>query len=84
MTTGSHNQEVYWYETDRGRQLGQLPGTYIITERRWMPRSMVFLAPPESVARVDDRPLEQHLYQLSHDAWQAAGGGRHCRRSPVR
>src|SRR5262245_37594727 len=46
MTTGSHNQEVYWYETDRGRQLGQLPGTYIITEQRWLPRSMVFLAPP--------------------------------------
>lgn len=46
MTTGSHNQEVYWYETDRGRQLGQLPGTYIIAEHRWMPRSMVFLAPP--------------------------------------
>src|SRR4051812_21180320 len=46
MTTGSHNQEVYWYETDRGRQLGQLPGTYIIAEQRWMPRSMVFLAPP--------------------------------------
>jgi hypothetical protein len=46
MTTGSHNQEVYWYETDRGRELGQLPGTYIIAEQRWMPRSMVFLAPP--------------------------------------
>jgi hypothetical protein len=46
MTTGSHHQEVYWYETDRGRQLGQLPGTYIIAEKRWMPRSMVFLAPP--------------------------------------
>ena len=47
MTTGSHHQEVYWYETDQGRQLGQLPGTYIIAERRWMPRSMVFLAPPQ-------------------------------------
>jgi len=46
MTTGSHNQEVYWYETGKGRELGQLPGTYLIAERRWIPRSMVFLAPP--------------------------------------
>jgi hypothetical protein len=46
MTTGSHNQEVYWYDTGKGRELGQLPGSYLIAERRWIPRSMVFLAPP--------------------------------------
>ena len=48
MTTGSHHQEVYWYETGKGRELGQLPGTYIIAEQRWIPRSMVFLAPPSA------------------------------------
>ncbi|HEV2985424.1 MAG TPA: multiheme c-type cytochrome [Vicinamibacterales bacterium] len=46
MTTGSHHQQVFWYRTDRGRQLGQLPGTYIIAERRWVPRRMVFLYQP--------------------------------------
>ena len=46
MTTGSHNQQVFWYRTDRGRLLGQLPGTYIIAEHRWVPRRMVFLYQP--------------------------------------
>ncbi|MQA28976.1 MAG: ammonia-forming cytochrome c nitrite reductase subunit c552 [Luteitalea sp.] len=46
MTTGSHHQQVYWYRTDRGRVLGQLPGMYLIAERRWIPRSAAFLAPP--------------------------------------
>ncbi len=46
MTTGSHHQQVYWYRTGRGRVVGQIPGTYIIAERRWMPRTMVFLRPP--------------------------------------
>ena len=46
MITGSHHQQVYWYRTGRGRVVGQIPGTYIIAEQRWMPRTMVFLRPP--------------------------------------
>jgi hypothetical protein len=46
MITGAHHQQVYWYRTGRGRQLGQLPGTYLVDERRWIPRRMVFLRPP--------------------------------------
>jgi Cytochrome c552/Cytochrome c554 and c-prime len=46
MVTGSHHQQVYWYRTEHGRVVGQIPGTYIIAERRWMPRAMVFLRPP--------------------------------------
>ncbi len=46
MTTGSHQQQVYWYQTDDRQQLGQLPGTYLIKERRWVPREAVFLMPP--------------------------------------
>jgi hypothetical protein len=46
LTTGSHHQQVYWYRTDHGRVLGQLPGMYLIAERRWIPRSAAFLAPP--------------------------------------
>lgn len=46
MTTGSHNQQVYWYRTDRNRLLGQLPGAYLIPEGRWIPRRAAFLRPP--------------------------------------
>jgi hypothetical protein len=46
MITGSHQQQVYWYRTDRGRLLGQLPGMYLIAEGRWVPRPAAFLAPP--------------------------------------
>lgn len=46
MITGSHHQQVYWYRTDRGRVIGQIPGTYIVADRRWVPRNMVFLRPP--------------------------------------
>jgi hypothetical protein len=46
MITGSHHQQVYWYSTGRGRELGQLPATFLIGEERWVPREMVFLRPP--------------------------------------
>jgi Zn-finger protein len=46
MITGSHHQQAYWYRTDRNRLLGQLPGMYVIAERRWLPRAAAFLQPP--------------------------------------
>ena len=46
MLTGSHQQQVYWYRTDYNRLLGQLPGMYLIDERRWIPRRAAFLRPP--------------------------------------
>lgn len=45
MVTGSHHQQVYWYRTGRGRIVGQIPGTYLVAEQRWIPRVMVFLRP---------------------------------------
>ena len=45
MVTGSHQQQVYWYRTDRSRLLGQLPAMYLIAERQWIPRLAAFLAP---------------------------------------
>lgn len=47
MVTGSHQQQLYWYATGRDRLLGQLPGAYLIAERRWIPRRMAVLHPPE-------------------------------------
>jgi len=46
MTTGSHQQQIYWYAAGRQRLLGQLPGAYLIAERRWIPRRMAVLHPP--------------------------------------
>ncbi len=46
MVTGSHYQQVYWYRTDRTRVVGQLPATYLINERRWIPRDSALLHPP--------------------------------------
>ena len=46
MITGSHHQQIYWYSTGKRRLLGQLPGAYLIAERRWIPRRMAVLHPP--------------------------------------
>lgn len=47
MITGSHHQQIYWYATGRDRLLGQLPGAYLIAERRWIPRRAAVLHPPD-------------------------------------
>ena len=46
MTTGSHNQQIYWYATERGRTLGQLPSILLIPEGRWIPRHAAVMRPP--------------------------------------
>ncbi len=46
VVTGSHHQQIYWYATGRDRLLGQLPGVYLLAERRWIPRRMAVLHPP--------------------------------------
>ena len=46
MITGSHHQQIYWYASGQDRLLGQLPGAYLIAERRWIPRRMAVLHPP--------------------------------------
>jgi len=46
MITGSHHQQIYWYATGKNRLLGQLPGAYLIAEKRWIPRRSAVLHPP--------------------------------------
>ena len=46
MTTGSHQQQAYWYRTGHSRILGQLPAMYLIGEERWIPRAAAFMRPP--------------------------------------
>ena len=50
MITGSHHQQVYWYATGQGRLLGQLPGTYLIADARWVPRRSALMNPPDGRA----------------------------------
>jgi hypothetical protein len=46
MITGSHHQQIFWYATGQHRLLGQLPGAYLVEDRRWIPRRMAVLHPP--------------------------------------
>ncbi len=50
VTTGSHHEQDYWYETGRTRKLGFLPLMYLIEDRRWIPFSAGFLQPPPTEA----------------------------------
>jgi hypothetical protein len=46
MTTGSHHMQVYWYDMGRDdRMVGQLPVVYLTEDRRWVPRTDIFLQP---------------------------------------
>lgn len=46
MTTGSHNLQVYWFSTGRGREVAQLPFDYRIAEKEWIPDHLSFVRPP--------------------------------------
>jgi len=48
MTTGSHNQQIYWYATGNSRVLGQLPAIWLTAERTWIPRRAAIMSPPGS------------------------------------
>ena len=46
MTTGSHNQQIYWYATGNSRVLGQLPAIWLTADRQWIPRRAAVMRPP--------------------------------------
>tara|TARA_B100001123_G_scaffold383876_3_gene456193 strand:+ start:1620 stop:3545 length:1926 start_codon:yes stop_codon:yes gene_type:complete len=54
MITGSHHQQIYWYSTGHDRALNVLPGVYIISENKWVPRSAVVLHPPNQSLSMTD------------------------------
>jgi hypothetical protein len=48
MTTGSHHMQGYWVTSNNHKNmLRQMPWTYIISEKRWVPREDNFLVPPD-------------------------------------
>lgn len=53
LVTGSHHYLVFWVGAARERELRQLPFVYLLRERRWAPRSEVFLQPPDAMPSVE-------------------------------
>lgn len=50
MTTGSHNEQVYWFASDDG-SLRMFPWAYQVRAQKWMPVDAIFVTPPrDSVA----------------------------------
>src|SRR5262249_28488672 len=50
LTTGSHNQQIYWYATGRGRTLGQLPAILLAQAPRWIPPRAAVMHRPGQAA----------------------------------
>jgi len=48
LATGSHHQEVYWVAGGAENELRLVPVTYVIAERRFIPRRDAFLQPPDA------------------------------------
>jgi predicted CXXCH cytochrome family protein len=49
LVTGSHHMQVFWVPGDEGNtQLG-FPFTWLIPERRWVPRNSTFVRPPDGI-----------------------------------
>jgi formate-dependent nitrite reductase cytochrome c552 subunit len=50
MTTGSHQQQIFWYSTGHDRVLGQLPAIQLLEaplfSGRWIPRRSATMHPP--------------------------------------
>ncbi|HEX6766255.1 MAG TPA: multiheme c-type cytochrome [Polyangiaceae bacterium] len=48
LVTGSHHHEVYWALGSSENELRLVPVTYVIAERRFIPRRDAFLQPPDA------------------------------------
>jgi predicted CXXCH cytochrome family protein len=46
MVTGSHHMQVFWVPAGTGNRQLTMPFTYLLDEKRWVPRGAVFLHPP--------------------------------------
>jgi predicted CXXCH cytochrome family protein len=46
LITGSHHMQVYWVPTQRGNEMASVQFSWLVEDRRWVPRRDVFLYPP--------------------------------------
>ncbi len=47
MLTGSHHMQVFWLEGGHGNMMLGFPFTWLIDEKRWVPRADTFLRDPQ-------------------------------------
>src|SRR6185503_13991325 len=48
MITGSHHMQVFWVAEGHGNMQIGFPFTWLIPEKRWVPRGSTFIRPPEA------------------------------------
>ena len=60
MSTGSHHEQDFWFESGGDRAVSHLPIVYRIAERRWLPNGATFMQPPPPA----DAPLA-----TDHGGW---------------
>lgn len=77
LVTGSHHMQIYWYGSDQGG-LTPLPFAYLKQAKRWVPREMVFLRPPASVALPETERWNTsciHCHTTRGQPWPSPAGG---------
>jgi predicted CXXCH cytochrome family protein len=53
LVTGSHHMQVFWVPGDEGNTQIGFPFTWLIPEKRWVPRNSTFVRPPDLVHRAE-------------------------------
>lgn len=79
MSTGSHNQQSYWWATGDKRQLALTPFIWITAKQLWLPYDAVFIQPPTSEVGISQSPE-----QSSKALWNAICSGCHTTHPRVR
>jgi predicted CXXCH cytochrome family protein len=51
LVTGSHHMQVFWVPSGEGNMQIGFPFTWLIPEKRWVPRNSTFVRPPETAHR---------------------------------
>lgn len=52
MSTGSHHIQTFWVNGARGNEMHQVPWSYHLLEKRWIPLNDIFLLPPDTPANL--------------------------------
>jgi predicted CXXCH cytochrome family protein len=53
LVTGSHHMQVFWAPGGNGNMQIGFPVTWLIPEKRWVPRNSTFIRPPDAVHRAE-------------------------------
>jgi len=61
LVTGSHHMQVYWIPSAAGNKQYSLPFTYLLEDRRWVPRADTFLIAPG----VSPASFERHVWNAN-------------------